>query len=93
MTNNTLRLRALVAVSTLGVVLAGASVPAQAAEPASRAASAESAALPSAGSAKTQRAANTKYCFITNVTGTRIEKKVCKTRSEWAREGVDVDAH
>jgi hypothetical protein len=94
MTNDKLsiRIRALVAVSALGVVLAGASVPASAADRVDRAASAESAALPSAGSAKAKRGANTKYCFTSGVTGSRIEKQVCKTRAEWAREGVDVDA-
>jgi hypothetical protein len=34
-----------------------------------------------------------KYCVIVEpFTGSRVSKTECKTREQWAREGVDVDA-
>ncbi|WP_066585851.1 hypothetical protein [Sphingomonas pruni] len=30
--------------------------------------------------------ASTKYCIVDTVTGSRIAKKVCKTRDAWMRE-------
>lgn len=38
--------------------------------------------------AKTQQ---TKYCISDVLTGTRMTTKQCKTRKEWADEGVDID--
>jgi hypothetical protein len=35
------------------------------------------------------RAADPKICVVDTLTGSRIAKKVCKTRSEWMVEGVD----
>lgn len=33
-----------------------------------------------------ERSPNTKYCILDTVTGSRIAKKVCKTRDGWMRE-------
>jgi hypothetical protein len=45
-------------------------------------------ATPAAKSGK-ESTTNAKYCVVDTVTGTRIQKKVCKTRIEWMAEGVD----
>ena len=43
-------------------------------------------------SAKPARADNTKYCVeVEQITGSRLNMTQCKTRAEWAKEGVDVD--
>jgi|GEM_PF-3145296 len=34
---------------------------------------------------------NARYCFRTETTGSRLQTKVCKTRSEWEARGVDLD--
>jgi len=37
-------------------------------------------------------AANThRYCASTEITGSRIPRRFCRTRAEWAEMGVDVD--
>ena len=36
---------------------------------------------------------NTRYCIMTYSTGTRIDRKVCQTKDEWAEEGVDVSRY
>lgn len=33
-----------------------------------------------------ERSPQTKYCIVDTVTGSRIAKKVCKTRDAWMRE-------
>lgn len=33
---------------------------------------------------------NLKYCVKQRPTGTRMDRKVCKTKAGWAREGVDI---
>jgi len=33
-----------------------------------------------------ERSPQTKYCIVDTVTGSRIAKKVCKTRDDWMRE-------
>lgn len=32
-----------------------------------------------------------KYCVEGDVTGTRIRSQECKTKEQWAKEGVDID--
>ncbi|HJQ18291.1 MAG TPA: hypothetical protein VJ859_14980 [Allosphingosinicella sp.] len=44
----------------------------------------------SSGSPGVPQSREVKYCFVDTVTGTHIRTKICKTRKEWAREGVDV---
>lgn len=35
-------------------------------------------------------AASKRYCVVTKVTGSRLERKICKTRTEWMQsEGFD----
>lgn len=36
------------------------------------------------------RTAEPRYCFKEAVTGSRVERKVCKTKVEWAAIGVDL---
>jgi len=31
-----------------------------------------------------------RYCIVYQLTGSRIDRKECKTRDEWAAEGVDI---
>ena len=39
-----------------------------------------------------QSASNVKYCIREEApTGSIVSKRVCKTREEWAQQGVDVD--
>ena len=32
-----------------------------------------------------------RYCVLIETTGSRITRQICKTRTEWAARGVDVD--
>ena len=34
----------------------------------------------------------TRYCFNSEVTGSRLPEKICKTKAEWKAEGVEVSA-
>lgn len=46
-----------------------------------------------AGSTAAARAAPKKYCAnITPDTGTRMSRRVCKTKAEWSEEGVELGA-
>ncbi len=36
--------------------------------------------------------ANARYCFRSEVTGSRIPRTMCKTRTDWEATGVDLDA-
>jgi hypothetical protein len=42
-------------------------------------------ATPAAAPAK----AEPKYCIVDTISGSRMPTKVCKTRSEWKKQGVD----
>lgn len=33
-----------------------------------------------------------RFCIKEALTGSRIERKMCRTREEWSKQGVDVDA-
>lgn len=35
--------------------------------------------------------ADRRYCITDVFTGSRVPKKVCKTRAEWASQGVELD--
>lgn len=53
-------------------------------------ASAQNSAAPKAG--KTTAVDQKKYCLAyDNIVGSRVRSQECKTKSEWAREGVDID--
>lgn len=45
---------------------------------------AASAAVPAVADAR-------RYCVLQDTTGSRLTRKVCKTRAQWADIGVDVD--
>ena len=39
-----------------------------------------------------QKSKETKYCLTYEaITGSRTEKTECRTRAQWAKEGIDVD--
>lgn len=42
-----------------------------------------------APSSKAKPAKDTRYCLETMTTGSRLARKVCKTRAEWLQEGFD----
>lgn len=56
--------------------------------------SATNAAAAAAAQASKKPAAETrKYCVMLEaVTGSRVSRKSCRTKAEWAAEGVDVDS-
>jgi hypothetical protein len=73
-------------VFALGIVLATTSTTAVK-SPAPGGAPAAAAAAAAAGSAQVK-----KYCIkVEAFTGSRISKSECKSKADWAREGVDVD--
>lgn len=37
------------------------------------------------------RAEQRRYCVVDQITGSRLARKQCQTRADWARDGVDVD--
>ena len=45
-----------------------------------------------AGGASAPRAREKRYCVISDVTGSRIPVKICKTRKEWKADGVEIPA-
>jgi hypothetical protein len=47
---------------------------------------------PGASGPTTAKPREKRYCFVSEVTGSRIPVKVCKTRKEWQAEGVEVPA-
>jgi hypothetical protein len=91
--STTFRLRSVgglvAALSALAV--AAAPLPAFAAPAESRTAPAAAPAEQSGGGAKTKSHA-VKYCVVDKLTGSRIAKKTCKTKEEWARDGIDITA-
>jgi len=78
-TLNTVRVLAVsaAAIATLGVVSAASAEP----------------LAPSASAAQdySAPAPEMKYCVSTAVTGSRIPQRSCKTKAEWAAEGVVVE--
>lgn len=77
------RLPFLAAAVATTVVCFGATAPARAAEQtADVAATTQPAEAP--------KVAEKKYCVAFDLTGSRVARKVCKTQSQWAAEGVDV---
>lgn len=37
------------------------------------------------------RAAEKRYCIVETPTGSRMQRKTCKTRADWASTGVTID--
>ena len=46
---------------------------------------------PGATKAKPASTKETKFCFTVEGMGSRLAKVECKTKGEWARDGVDID--
>ena len=84
--------RQVSAAAALAAMFVGAAAPAsaKAAVGAAIEASATSAAPDAA--APRQPSAQTKYCMVDQITGSRLQKKVCKTKQEWKDLGVDIEA-
>jgi hypothetical protein len=72
------------AAALAGLALSSAATAADAKDRAVNAPATEVSA-PAAAPAK----AEPKYCIVDAVTGSRIPTKVCKTRSEWKKQGFD----
>jgi hypothetical protein len=71
---------AAVAMIAAAVLVAGATTPAYAADPTTDA--------PAKASAKVAK--EKRYCVVDTLTGSRVPKKVCRTRAEWiAHSGSD----
>jgi hypothetical protein len=78
---------ALATVLSLGV----SSVAAQAQTPGSSASHEKAASAGrEGGSSARQAAPETKYCFMSEVTGSRITRKECRTKKEWQSIGVEI---
>jgi hypothetical protein len=71
-----------------GVAFAAFSIPAHAETAKDDAASQSLSPSSSAGKPKTAK----KYCVVGTITGSRVARKVCKTREEWEAEGIDITA-
>lgn len=52
-------------------------------------AAATAAVSPERGTARTERADTLRYCIKDTVTGSRISRKECRTRSDWLARGFD----
>jgi len=79
----------LSALAALSISVASLAVPAGAAGKESSK-SASSGAVLAAASAVTVRPTERQYCIVEAFTGTRIPKKICKTKREWTLEGVEM---
>ena len=79
--------RTLMTVS-LAIGLLVATAHARAAPPTADEQSAE--AGPSSRAPKAKPAAATKYCVLEEITGSRIPKKICRSREEWIELGVEL---
>jgi hypothetical protein len=55
-------------------------------------ASAATVAATASAAASATSADNKKYCIVESLTGSRMPKKLCRTKAEWQREGVDISA-
>lgn len=73
-----------IALIALSGMTASTALAASTAEPSSEAAS--TAPAP-------KRASNHQYCVTEKLTESRIPRRTCQTRAEWAKEGVDIDAY
>jgi hypothetical protein len=74
----------IAALATFGIVNAASAEP-------SAAAAATASTASTGGSDYSAPAREMKYCVSTPVTGSRIPQRDCKTKAEWAAEGVTVE--
>jgi hypothetical protein len=73
----------------MSIVIAAVVAAAQVAAPGSTPATAPSITAPAQAEGSAARAKPTRYCVIGTVTGSRIERKTCRTREAWLAEGFD----
>jgi hypothetical protein len=73
------------ATALAGLALSTAATAADAKDRIAGSAPVADAAAPAAAPAR----AEPRYCIVDTVTGSRIPTKVCKTRSEWKKQGFD----
>ena len=74
--------------ASLAIGLLAAPVQARAAGPTADEQSAE--AAPSSRAPKAKPGAATKYCVLEEITGSRIPKKICRSKEEWIKLGVEL---
>lgn len=77
-----------ITVAAAALSFAASAAPDDTAKPAALADTGEPAA---AATAHSDANVITKYCVLQTPTGTRMTRKVCKTKAEWKREGVDIE--
>jgi hypothetical protein len=86
-------LRHLSAAAALAAMFVGATGPAAAKAAAGAALeSSATAAVPAGAAAPRVPSTEVKYCVLDEITGSRLQKKVCKTKKEWKDLGVNIDA-
>lgn len=82
------QLRRAAFLAAAGISFAAVSLPAQAEMAKDEGANQSASASSNNAKPKTTK----KYCIVDTITGSRVSKKVCKTREEWEAEGVDITA-
>jgi hypothetical protein len=80
----------IVAASAAALITVAAVGAASAAEPASTNQVSTIVSSDNQGASTPTEASSMKYCVSEQVTGSRLAQKVCKTKAEWAAEGVTV---
>ena len=84
--------RQVSAAAALAAMFVGAAAPATAKAAAGAAVESSATSAMPAAAAPREPSAQTKYCVLDQITGSRLQKKVCKTKQEWKDLGVDVEA-
>jgi hypothetical protein len=85
-------LRRVSAAAALAAMFVGAAAPASAKAAAGAAMESSATSATPAAVAPREPSAQTKYCVLDQITGSRLQKKVCKTKKEWRNLGVDIEA-
>ncbi|WP_332812228.1 hypothetical protein [Sphingomonas sp.] len=84
--------RHISAAAALAAMFVGAAAPASAKAAVGAAIESSATTAAPAATAPREPSANTKYCMVDAITGSRLQKKVCKTKQEWKDLGVDIAA-
>lgn len=79
------KLRRTAALATAATLIFGFAAPVQADDKAE--ANSSSSSSPQGDATTARPAREKKYCFLVEVTGSRLRDKICKTRAEWEAEG------
>jgi hypothetical protein len=72
----------------IAAMIAASATP-QAAAPQSTSTTVPSITAPAQAEGGAPRAKATRYCVLSRITGSRIERKTCRTREAWLAEGFD----